>query len=212
MTKRLTRRGVSPARALAITLVSALCAGGVVVGQDNAADTTRLIDVLQLKPGSVVAEIGAGGGDLTVAIAKHVGAAGRVYSSELGEDRLKTLRTAVTKSGVANVEIVEGQPAHANLPDACCDAVFLRNVYHHFGDPATMNASFVRALKPGGRVAIIDFPPRNNAATAAPGKRGDDGHHGVTAQVVADELKAAGLRIVSSEERPNRWFMVVATK
>src|SRR5688500_83721 len=159
-------------RLIALTsLVCALVVGVVLYGQNNAADTAKLIEVLQLKPGSIVAEIGAGNGDLTIALAKHVGPTGRVYTSELGADRLAGLREAVTKSGTANVQVVEGQEAHANLPDGCCDALFMRNVYHHFGDPATMNASFLKALKPGGRLAVIDLSPRRmgrsgvNAAT-----------------------------------------------
>ena len=194
-------------RTLLVTLVASTA-----YAQDNAIDTETLIRVLQLKPGHVVAEIGAGGGELTIALAKHVGPDGRVFTSELGDERLAKLRGAIEKSGASNVQVVEGQTAHANLPDLFCDAIFMRNVYHHFADPTTMNASFVRALKPGTRVAVIDFPPRNNAATAPPGKRGEEAAHGVTAEVVASELKAAGLTIISTEDRPNRWFLVVAQK
>ena len=183
-----------------------------VAAQDNAADSRTLIDVLQLGPGDVVAEIGAGGGELTIALAKQVAPSGRVLTSELGAERLARLRAAVEKSGARNIEVVDGHEAHANLPDACCDAVFMRNVYHHFNNPQTMNASFMRALKPGARIAVIDFPPRNNAATAAPGQRGEDRAHGVGADVVADELTAAGFQIVSTDDRPARWFIVVAVK
>ena len=190
----------------------AIGAASILSAQNNASDTAKLIEVLQLKPGHVVAEIGAGGGDLTVAIAKHVGPSGRVFTSELGAERITKLRDAVTKSGADNVQVVEGQEAHANLPDGCCDAVFMRNVYHHFSDPTTMNASFLRALKPGGRVAVIDFMPRNNAAIAPPGKRGEDSAHGVSADVVANELKTAGFQIVSTEDRGERWFLVVGSK
>jgi ubiquinone/menaquinone biosynthesis C-methylase UbiE len=183
-----------------------------VFAQDNAADTAALIDVLQLKPGSYVAEIGAGGGELTVLISKVVGDSGRVYSSDLGADRVKQLRLAAEKSGVTNVQVIEGHETRTNLPDGCCDAVFMRNVYHHFGDPPAMNASILRALKPNGRVAVIDFPPRNHAATAAPGKRGGSNSHGVDAKTVGAELAAAGFRIVTTDERPARWFMVVGAK
>lgn len=189
-----------------------LLVASTAVAQNNADDTKTLIDVLRLQPGQVVAEVGAGGGELTVAIARHLGPEGRIFTSELGAERLATLRGAVDKSGLSQIQVVEGQETHANLADRCCDAIFLRNVYHHFTDPAAMNASLVRALKPGARLAIIDFPPRNNAATAPPGKRGDNPAHGVSAETVADELKAAGLAIVSTEERPNRWFVVVAQK
>jgi ubiquinone/menaquinone biosynthesis C-methylase UbiE len=194
---------------IALCLLALACAAGA---QDNAADAAKLIEVLQLKPGGVVAEIGAGGGELTIALAKHVGASGRVYSNELGEDRVQRLRAAVQKGGVSNVEVIAGHESRANLPDGCCDAIFMRNVYHHFGDPAAMHASFSSALKPGGRIAVIDFRPNKAAAIATPGKRGEDGSHGVSAEVVAQERKAAGFDIVISEESGERSILVVGAK
>lgn len=197
-------------------IVSAIVAFAVaavsVCAQDNAADAKRLIEALQARPGSVVAEIGAGGGELTIALAKHVGPDGKIFSSELGEDRVKKLRSAVEKSGVANVQVLEGHETRANLPEGCCDAIFMRSVYHHFGDPPAMNASFFTALKPGGRIAVIDFAPPKD--TAAPGKRGEDGAHGVSAEVVAGELKAAGFEVISTEqgEGRNRMVTVVAAR
>jgi ubiquinone/menaquinone biosynthesis C-methylase UbiE len=208
MTMRLLLRPIAAPTIAAVALIVAAAA----YAQDNAADTETLIKVLQLEPGDVVAEIGAGGGELTIALARHLGPNGRLFTSELGGERLAKLRGAVVKSGASNVQVVEGRTAEANLADGCCDAIFMRNVYHHFENPTTMNASFVRALKPGARLAVIDFPPRNNAATAPPGKRGENSAHGVTAEVVANELKAAGLTIISTEDRPNRWFLVVAQK
>jgi ubiquinone/menaquinone biosynthesis C-methylase UbiE len=208
MTMRLL---VRPSAAPVIVAI-ALAVGCTASAQNNAADTETLIKVLQLEPGAVVAEIGAGGGDLTIALAKQVGPNGRVFTSELGDERLAKLRGAVEKSGASNVQVVEGQVADANLAEGCCDAIFMRNVYHHFENPTTMNASFVRALKPGARLVVIDFPPRNDAATAPPGKRGDTSAHGVSAEVVASELKAAGLTVLSTEDRGNRWFLVLAQK
>src|SRR5947208_2906948 len=112
--------------------------------QQNAADAERLIRALDIKPGSTVAEIGAGGGELTVAIAKAVGETGRVYSNELNKDRLATIRRAAEDAGLKNVTTVEGKEDVANLTESCCDAIFMRNVYHHFGDPPSMNASLLR--------------------------------------------------------------------
>lgn len=213
MTMRLGRASaLACLRTSTCAVITALVTGCSAFAQNNAQDTRTLIEILQLKPGSVVAEIGAGAGDLTIGVARHVGPSGRVYTSELGQERLAKLRGVVDKSGLPHVQVVEGNEAHANLPDACCDAIFMRNVYHHFGDPRTMNASFFSALKPGSRLAVIDFAPRNDASTAPPGKRGENNAHGVTAEVVADELKAAGFTIVSSDERDERWFIVVAQK
>lgn len=206
-------------RPVLFILVAVLLQGAIGHAQNNASDTTKLIEALQLESGDIVAEIGAGRGELTIALAKHVGPTGKVYTSELGADRIQRLRTVAETSGLSNITVVEGQEKTANLPDECCDAVFMRNVYHHFGDPASMNASFLRALKPGGRIAVIDFMPPT--ATAPPGQRGEDGRHGVTADSLADELKAVGFEIVSADVPPaaspargsrERWFIVVAAK
>jgi ubiquinone/menaquinone biosynthesis C-methylase UbiE len=208
-------------RPATLTLASLVLFAGVVCAQDNAADAKRLIEVLQLEPGDVVAEIGAGSGELTISLAKHVAPDGRVFTSELGGDRLQRLRAAVEKAGVGNVTVIEGQEQVANLPDECCDALFMRNVYHHFGAPSSMNASFLRALKPGGRIAVIDFAPPKQT-TADPGKRGENGSHGITDETLAQELTAAGFEVLPEEtqmlsergerRRSDRWFIVVAVK
>jgi ubiquinone/menaquinone biosynthesis C-methylase UbiE len=176
--------------------------------RQDAADADRLIKALEIHAGSVVGEIGAGDGALSLAMAKAVGGAGRVYSNELNKDRLKGIGKAAGKAGLTNVTPVEGREAETNFPDACCDAIFMRNVYHHFGDPPAMNASLLKSLKPGGRLAILDFTPPPGKETAAPGKRGQDGQHGVTAATVEQELQAAGFELVPMEPAGRSVFVV----
>jgi ubiquinone/menaquinone biosynthesis C-methylase UbiE len=202
MVKRLALLGVFITAALTWIVIAR--------AQDNAADATRLVDVLQLDAGDVVAEIGAGNGGLSIAIAKHVGPSGRVYTSEL-PNNLERLRSAIGKSDLGNIQVIEARLEETNLPEACCDAIFMRNVYHHFTAPPKMNSSFLRSLKPGGRLAIIDFSPRGKPASA-PDKRGDDSSHGVAAETVANELKAAGFEVTTTEARSGRWFLVAALK
>jgi ubiquinone/menaquinone biosynthesis C-methylase UbiE len=174
-------------------------------------DTDAILNAVGVREGATVCEIGAGDGDLSIAAARIVGPSGRVYTSELGEGRVKSLQTRVTTSGLAQISVVAGDAAKTNFPDHACDAVFMRNVYHHFGDPAAMNASIAAALKPGGRLAVVDFaPPRQEAAHA--GDRDENGTHGVTQDTVSRELKAAGFEPVSSEAGDQRWFMVVVAK
>jgi predicted methyltransferase len=196
--------------ALAAALSAPVCPHAA-WAQDNAADTERLVRALEIQPGDTVAEIGAGGGALTLAMGRQVGPAGRVYSSELGDDRVKTLQQAVARANLPQITVLPSAPAATNLPDACCDAIFMRLVYHHFGDPDAMNASLLRSLEPGGRLAIIDFGPRGKEA-GAPADRDEGDRHGVTPETVAAELKKAGFAILSIDRGSDREFMVVARK
>lgn len=197
--------------ALVITLLTASSAAALAqTARENAADVEWLVTALEIKAGSTVGEIGAGGGELTFLLAHEVGDTGRVLSNELNKQRLDALRREAGNRGLGNITPVEGRETETNFPDGCCDAIFMRNVYHHFGDPPAMNASLLKALKPGGRLAVIDFTPPPGGETA-PGHRGDDNHHGITAPTLERELKAAGFEIVSSDTA-NRGVRIVARK
>jgi len=171
----------------------------------------RIFAAIGVREGATICEIGAGGGELSVAAARVVGPSGRVYTSELGDDRVNTLREQVGKSNPAQITVMAGDPVRTNFPDATCDALFMRNVYHHFAEPAAMNTSIAAALKPGGRVAVVDFASRGKEAER-PADRSKDGMHGVSAESVSRELREAGFEPVSSELGGQRWFMVVVAK
>ncbi|CAN5827669.1 hypothetical protein BH18ACI5_BH18ACI5_10960 [soil metagenome] len=113
-------------------------------------------------------------------------------------------------SGLSQITVVAGDAVRTNLPDGACDALFLRNVYHHFADPVAMDASIIAAVRPGGRVAVVDFTPPDKEAPK-PADRGTDGMHGVRPDTVAREMKAAGFDLVSSE-LAQRALIVVFTK
>ena len=179
--------------------------------QDDAADAQRLIEVLELRPGSTVADVGAGSGPLTVLMARHVGPSGRVYATDINADRLAELRKAAASASLSNVTVLEGRETETNLPDACCDAIFMRLVYHHFGDPPAMNASLMRSLKPGGRIAVVDFAPKRGDS-APPGKRADGDAHGVTPATVIEELKAAGFVDVGEQKWTPPGFLVIGRR
>ena len=191
-----------PGLALTLCIVSAQ-------GQDDAVDTRRLTELLELREGSTVADIGAGSGPLTIRVAQPVGPSGRVFSTDVNPERLKEIREAVAKAGLSNVTVVQGGSDETGLPDDCCDAIFMRLVYHHFGDPPRMNASILRSVRKGGRVVVVDFPPKSGE-TAPPGKRGSGDAHGVTAAVVIRELTDAGFTDVSEVPWAPPGFAVLA--
>lgn len=209
-----TRLSPSRAARTPFALVLALLAACSPLGaQDNADDARRVIEHLQVKPGMTLAEVGAGSGELTVSLAHAVGANGRVYSNEISESRRVAIRAAVAHARLDNVTVVEGGATDANLPDACCDGIFMRDVYHHFADPGAMNRSLWRSLKPGGRLVIIDFPPRRGREAASTADRDEGTSHGVSAASIDRELREAGFEILTTDDRSSqRWFMVVGRK
>jgi ubiquinone/menaquinone biosynthesis C-methylase UbiE len=194
------------------TVVMILLAGAAAaVAQSDSADHAWLAEALRIGPGSVVADVGAGPEALlTIPMAGTVGPSGKVYATDIG-DTVEKLRGRMRKADLQNVEIIEGGPSSTNLPAECCDAIFIRNVYHHFADPAAMNASLSQSLKPGGRLAIIDFRPRGREASS-PEDRDQGDQHGVGRETVAKELVQAGFELITSEDRSNTWFVVVVAK
>ena len=97
-------------------------------------DLYRLAGLLQVEPGMTVAEIGAGGGRATVFMANQVGSSGKVFATEIDEDRLEDIRESAAEAGVQNVTALLGTERETRLPAACCDAIFMVKVYHHFTD------------------------------------------------------------------------------
>jgi SAM-dependent methyltransferase len=163
----------------------------------EAEESRRLMDVAGIRPGQMVAEIGSGSGRFTVAVAERVGSSGRVYSTELNAENRAAVHERVRSAGLDNVTIVEAAPLRTNLPDACCDVVFMRNVYHHIGDPVMFANSLEQAVRPGGRLAVMDFEPGalwfhggrpDGASERRPG-------HGVARAAAIAELTGAGFTV-----------------
>jgi ubiquinone/menaquinone biosynthesis C-methylase UbiE len=180
----------------------ALAAASLPVAKGDAADEIkRLAALMQWKPGAVVADIGAGDGRWAFAAAQAVGAAGKVFATEIDNEKLAKLRADVAKRKLQNVVVLESQEADTSLPMECCDAIFLRRVYHHLTKPSAFDAALLRSLKPGGRLAIIDFPPRSglDPVEGIPANRGG---HGIPQKIVIEELTAAGLQL---EKAVNDW-------
>lgn len=186
-------------------LLALLCAASTAfaaLARANAADEMkRLAALMDWKPGTIVADIGAGDGSYSFAALEHVGATGRVYATEIDAKKLEELKAEVGRRKLQNVIVVESKEGDTNLPTACCDAIFLRRVYHHLTKPPEFDANLVRSLKPGGRLAIIDFPARSGLEPVE-GVPANRGGHGIPQKVVIEELTAAGLQM---EKVVNDW-------
>jgi predicted methyltransferase len=116
----------------------------------------EIFAAMAIKPGSTVADIGAGGGYFTTRLSKAVGEGGRVYAVDVDGAVLKRLRIRIEEGRISNVETVEGATDDVRLAAASIDAALIVNAYHEMKEHQAMLASIKRALKPGGRLVIVE--------------------------------------------------------
>ena len=120
MNRKTFRRTIA---AIAAILLWSLGGAARVTNRDEQEEITRLAQLLQWKPGAVVADIGAGDGSYSFAAAEKVGQTGRVYATEIDPDKLKALKAEATKRKLQNVTVVEGAADDTKLPSSCCDTI-----------------------------------------------------------------------------------------
>ena len=191
---------------------------GLTPAQTSSAEreVPELMTLLELQPGMTIADVGAGFGAWTTAFSKVLGPSGRVFATDIGAPQLEALRESAARAGVSNITVIEGAPGATNLPPACCDAIVVRDAYHHFTQPDDLVKSLAAALKPGGRLVVIDFPPRENTPVPA-GVPANRGGHGVPPVVVEQEVGSllAHVRTIrdwSPESQPAALYLVLFRK
>jgi len=181
-----------------IVLVAAAAGLAAILGptqRRTEREAARIAEAMSLKPGWAVADVGAGDGRFTVELARRVGPQGRLLATEIDAKSLAEIRAGAARAGLRNVTALEGGERETKLPDACCDAILLRDVYHHITQPAAINASLFRALRPGGTLVVIDFEP-GELLTLVVGKvkgvPADRGGHGMPRALLIREVTTAG--------------------
>jgi len=151
-----------------------------------------LVAALALKPGDVVADVGAGSGYFSWRLARQVGPGGRVYAVEVQQEFLEVLRANLERRGVAAiVQPVLGTARDPRLPAGACDLVLLVDVYHEFEHPFEMAQALVRALKPGGRLVLVEYRGEDPAVPIKP-------LHKMTAAQVRRELAVHPLKFTAN--------------
>lgn len=120
----------------------------------------EVVEALGLGPGQVVADIGAGSGYFAIRLAGPVGEAGRVLAVDVNARLLEHLEGRVREASLGNVETILAPPDDPRLPEAGVDLIFFCNVWHHIDDQDGYLARLRQALKPGGRLVMIDFHKR----------------------------------------------------
>ena len=197
---------------VAIALAATFAVSLLARESNTAADEiSRLSALMEWKAGFVVADIGAGDGRYAFAAAEHV-PSGKVFATEIDAQKLDALRAEAKRKNLQNVQIVESKETDTNLPPECCDVIFLRRVYHHLTKPEAFDAAMIRSLKSGGRLAIIDFPPRRGLEPVE-GVPANRGGHGIPKRIVVEELIAAGLQLEkTADDWPESSYCVVFIK
>ena len=155
----------------------------------------RVVESLALKPDEVVADIGAGTGYFSRRFAPHVA---KVYAVDIEAELLQKIDAA----GLSNIETVEATPDDPKLPPQSVDTIFFCNVLHHVHDRPDYYAKLSKALKPGGRIVILDFYKRDLPVGPPPSMK-------LTEQEMVEELRAAGFRRTGSHDfLPHQYFLV----
>jgi SAM-dependent methyltransferase len=144
----------------------------------------KVMDAMGLRPGMVVAEIGAGRGRYVMQLADRVGAKGMVYAEDIDEAALSYLRRRCDRWGIRHVTIVRGEVTDPKLPAGVLDRIFIISSYHHFDDPVTLLRNARTALKPDGLLAIGEWAPI-----------GDRSGEYKTPEQIAAQLRDAGFTL-----------------
>ncbi len=166
----------------------------------------EVIKALRLSPGDVIADIGAGGGYFTEKFSRSVGDAGRVYATDVQKIMIRKLHDRVKSRSLRNVTVVVGAFDDPRLPDQSCDVAFFSSVYKEIDGREAYMRKLGRGLKPGGRVAIIEYrldapEPGPEVSARLPEER------------VIREMGAAGYALAERFDfLPREYFLVFALK
>ena len=170
------------------------------------------MDELQIADGSRVADLGAGGGWFTIRLARRVGPNGVVYAQDIQPLMIEATSRRVEREGLRNVVPVLGTATDPKLPqDGELDAVLIVDAFHEMDDPArpdvilTLLGHVARALKPQGRLGVVDFTPGGGGPGPAPAERVDP-------EVVVKAAARAGLTLQKREAIPPFIFLLVFGK
>ena len=161
-----------------------------------------VLDSLNLRPGEVVADLGAGSGYFTFRMAPKVGKAGRVLAVEIQEAMLTTLRERAAAKKATNVEVVQGSEVDPHLPAGAVDLVLVVDVYHELAYPFEVMTKVRESLKPGGRVVFVEYRKEDPAVRIKE-------VHKMSVKQLESEMSAVGLvRVRAVETLPLQHIVI----
>ncbi len=165
----------------------------------------KALALIGIRPGMVVADIGAGSGYMTMRIAPLVGPSGKVYATDIQPRLLAMVQEKARAASLGNVGIVLGSDTDARLPPNAVDVALLVDVYHEFAHPREMLRSIRRSLKPGGRLVLVEYRKEDPALPIA-------ATHRMSVREARMEVEAEGLVFDEAIERLPRQHIIIFTK
>ncbi len=174
---------------------------------------------LGVAPGARVADVGAGGGFFTARLARAVESDGRVFAVDVDADMIQRLQQRAAREQWSNVEIIHSAPDDPRLPAGSLDAALVMNAYHEFAEEEAMVRGLARALKPGGRLVIVDQVPQ--AGRLRDGRPAQERAHELGSWFAVRDLLVAGFGIVRLEDpfivregtgAEDDWWLLVAVR
>ncbi len=201
-----------PPLLLALALSAAIIQPLDLQAQRNRDRWQRVPDILvamAIGEGSYVADVGAGDGYFVEYLSDEVGSSGRVFAVDISERALSNLRRLVDNDDLDNVDVVRGELDDPNLPSEALDAILVVNAYHEMTEHEAMLAAMLDALKPGGRLVMLDHVPSDDDES----RTEQTESHDISIDIAEEELQAAGFEILERHEeftgnRSQQWMLV----
>jgi len=161
-----------------------------------------IVAALEVQPGDVVADIGAGTGYFALPLARAIGPSGHLFAVDAQQEMLSLLRQKLDSAPMPNIEPVHAEADRTSLPDHACSLVFLANIWHEFDDRGAVLRETMRILRPGGRIAILDW--RTDVEPVA----GPPLAHRIADADAQNELRRAGFApLPSTALWPSSWLV-----
>jgi len=176
-------------------------------GREDIEKPGIVLRAMNLKDGDVVADLGAGTGFYTRRLARAVAPTGKAWANDIQPEMLDRLQELAAKEGIANIVTVVGTETDPRLPKGMFDWILLVDVYHEFQQPEPMLAKIREALKPDGRVALVEYRAEDDSAAHI-----SPAHKMTVDQVLAEWVPAGFLHVETIEELPSQHLFVFALK
>ncbi len=165
----------------------------------------RVLDALQICEGATVADVGAGVGYFTWRLAKRVGPNGKVIAVEVQQKMLDLLAENLKQRNISNVEMVLGGVKDPRLPEGAVDLALLVDVYHEFSEPEAMVSAIRRALKPAGRLVLVEYRKEDPSIPILP-------LHKMSVEDVRSEIEPLGFQLQQALEFLPTQHILIFTK